>query len=79
MRSLQVKGRNLVLRVTADKTNEWHNTELSHQGLCILARMIARHHLEKGEIRRANEDTNDEVKSHRKGKIAEMDGGCQRL
>ena len=69
-----MKGHNPRRRVTMARTAEWHGTEFSHQGLRILARMIARRHLAKGATSKVSEDTSAEVKSHREGKIVETDG-----
>lgn len=59
--------------MTTAKTTEWHDTELSHQGLRILARMIARCHLEKEVARKPKKDTSAEVKSHSGRRIVKMD------
>lgn len=59
-----MKAQNLRHRVTTAGITEWHDTELSCQGLRILARMVARHYLDREVARKVNNDTKAKVKNY---------------
>lgn len=59
-----MKAKNSRRRLTTTRTTERHDTELSHQGLRVLARMVARRHLGNEVAHEANRDASTEVGSH---------------